>query len=139
MVTFLTKSYIGLELTAACEPTSSRTTRHMLVFILFYISPAVLAAGSSMLLRCLRRRYQTVFEFEDFARERLRLETTPSALASRSPEFGKPLPDNFLMQPIKHVFTNPPTLKHGLDKIVRTEGIYTSRVMSDAYGSDFLM
>ena len=84
------------------------------------------------------RPIHNIFEFEDFAKERMKAESTPSALALRSPDFAKPLPNNFDMKPIKHEFNRPPTLKHGLDRIVRTDGIYTSEVMAKAYGSDFL-
>lgn len=90
------------------------------------------------MLRRASRAIHTVFELEDFAKVRSRAESQGASLVTRSPVYSKPLPSDFAFTAIPHEFSPPPTLKHGLDRLVRTDGIYTIDTISKAIGSDFL-
>lgn len=90
------------------------------------------------MLRRVTRAIHNVFELEDFAKIRTKAETQGAALVIRSPVHSRPLPQDFVLAPVSHEFSPPPTLKHGLDRIVRTDGIYTIDSVVKATNSHYL-
>lgn len=90
------------------------------------------------MLRRATRAIHNIFELEDFAKARAKAESQGSSLVLRSPAYSKPLPQDFVLAGVAHDFSAPPTLKHGLDRLVRTDGIYTIDTIAKDVGSDFL-
>ena len=69
--------------------------------------------------------FSTVFEMEEIIGEVSKAEATSGAVAPKTHLYAKPLPSNFQLETVDHQFSRPPKLQHNLEKIVRTEGIYT--------------
>ena len=91
-----------------------------------------------MLRRSVFRRFANVFELEDLAAEIAKAEVTSGAITPKAHLYAKPLPRDFKLSIAEHQFSRPPTLKHGLERLVRTRGIYPVDEMSTFTGNNFL-
>ena len=91
-----------------------------------------------MLRRCLFRRFATAFELEDLAAEMAKADATSGALMPKAHLYAKPLPKDFKLALAEHQFSRPPTLKHGLERLIRTQGIYPVDEVASMAGNNFL-
>ena len=86
----------------------------------------------------LLRRFANVYELEDLAGEIAKAETNTAALVPKAHLYTKPLPADFPLGIADNQFNRPPVLKHGLERLVRTPGIFPIEEITNHTGNEFL-